>query len=134
MKNTLILGIALIVIGAAIIGYRQFSYSSRETVLDIGPIKATAETTKTDSITAPDMVAQKLPQTVEIKDIGPCKKHVKVTIEESAIRARFDEKYSDLVLKATGFVPGFRPGKAPRKIVEKRYKKEVSAKRDYPSG
>lgn len=84
------------------------------------------EPTKSDSITAPDMVAEKLPQTVEIKDIGPCKKHVKVTIEETAIRARFDEKYSDLVLKATGVVPGFRPGKAPRKIVEKRYRKEVA--------
>ena len=47
MKNTLILGIALILIGAAIIGYRQFSYNSRETVLEIGPIKATADTTKT---------------------------------------------------------------------------------------
>ena len=81
--------------------------------------------TKTDSITAPDMVAEKLPQTVEIKDIGPCKKHVKVTLEETAIRARFDEKYSDLVLKATGIVPGFRPGKAPREIVVRKYKKEV---------
>lgn len=85
-----------------------------------------SEPTKTDSITAPDMVAEKLPQTVEIKDVGPCKKHVKVTIEETAIRARFDEKYSELVLKATGVVPGFRPGKAPRKIVEKRYKKDVA--------
>ena len=47
MKNTLILSIALILIGAAIIGYRQFSYNSRETVLEIGPIKATADTTKT---------------------------------------------------------------------------------------
>ena len=47
MKNTLILGIVLILIGAAILGYQQFSYRSRETVLEIGPIKATAETTKT---------------------------------------------------------------------------------------
>ncbi|MFO0938396.1 MAG: trigger factor [Gemmataceae bacterium] len=87
----------------------------------------TLDSKKSDSITAPDMVAEKLPQTVEIRDVGPCKKHVKVTIEESAIKARFDEKFSDLVLKATGVVPGFRPGKAPRKIVEKRYKKEVAA-------
>ncbi|MEQ1862754.1 MAG: hypothetical protein ABMA13_22770 [Chthoniobacteraceae bacterium] len=47
MKPTLILGIALILIGAAILGYRQFSYKSRETVLELGPLKATAETTKT---------------------------------------------------------------------------------------
>ena len=47
MKNTLILGIALILIGAAILAYGHFSYRTRETVLQIGPIKATAETTKT---------------------------------------------------------------------------------------
>src|SRR5262245_55757606 len=86
-----------------------------------------ATDTKTDSITAPDAVATKLPQTVEIKDAGPCKKHVKVTIEETAVKARFDEKFSDLVLNATGFVNGFRPGKAPRKMIEKRYRPEVSA-------
>ncbi len=86
-----------------------------------------ATDTKTDSITAPDAVITKLPQTVEIKDAGPCKKHVKVTIAEEAIKARFDEKFSDLVLNATGVVNGFRPGKAPRKMIEKRYRPEVSA-------
>lgn len=47
MKGTLILGIALIVLGAGVLGYGHFSYRERETVLEIGPIKATAETTKT---------------------------------------------------------------------------------------
>ena len=47
MKNKLILGIVLVVIGAAILAYGQFSYRARETVLKIGPINATAETTKT---------------------------------------------------------------------------------------
>ena len=47
MKNNLIIGIALILIGAAILAYGHFSYRTRETVLEIGPIKATAEKTKT---------------------------------------------------------------------------------------
>ena len=47
MKNTLILGIALILLGAAVLAYHQFSYRTRETVLEIGPIKATAEKTHT---------------------------------------------------------------------------------------
>ena len=47
MKNTLILGLALILIGAAVLAYHQFSYQTRETVLEIGPIKATAEKTHT---------------------------------------------------------------------------------------
>ena len=52
MKTHLIIGIALILIGAAILSYRGFSYTSREEVLKIGPIKATAETTKTVPIPA----------------------------------------------------------------------------------
>ncbi len=83
--------------------------------------------TKSDSITAPDAVAQKLPQTVEIKDAGPCKKHVKVTVERTVIDTRFDEKYTDIVRSADVQVPGFRPKKAPRKIIEKQYKKAVAA-------
>ena len=47
MKNTLIIGIVLILLGAAVLAYRQFSYKTEETVLDIGPLKATAERTKT---------------------------------------------------------------------------------------
>ena len=47
MKNTLIAGIALILLGAAVLAYRQFSYKTEETVLNIGPIKATAERTRT---------------------------------------------------------------------------------------
>ena len=45
MKSQSILGIILILIGAAILAYGHFSYQSRETVLEVGPIKATAEKT-----------------------------------------------------------------------------------------
>ena len=47
MKNTLILGIALILHGAGILAYGQFSYRTHETVLEVGPIKATADKTNT---------------------------------------------------------------------------------------
>ena len=47
MKNTLIPGIVLILIGAAVLAYGHFSYQTRDTVLEIGPIKATAERTHT---------------------------------------------------------------------------------------
>ena len=43
MKITLIFGIVLVLLGAGILAYRQFSYQSRETVLEIGPIKATSD-------------------------------------------------------------------------------------------
>ena len=47
MKSKTLSGIVLILIGAAILAYRQFSYQSRETVLEVGPIKATADKTHT---------------------------------------------------------------------------------------
>jgi trigger factor len=55
----------------------------------------------------------KLHQAVEMTDIGPCKKHIKVTIERDDIERMLNDKYSKLVVDAS--VPGFRPGKAPRK-------------------
>ena len=52
MNNKSILGIVLILIGAAILAYGHFSYRTTETVLEVGPIKATAEKTKTVPIPA----------------------------------------------------------------------------------
>src|SRR5262249_35902968 len=67
--------------------------------------------------------APKLPQKVEIRDVGPCKKHIKVTIEREPIDNRLNDKFKELVSDAT--VPGFRPGKAPRKLIERRFNHEV---------
>ncbi len=67
--------------------------------------------------------AVKLHQTVEMKDIGPCKKHIKVTIERDDIDKILEKQYSELVTDAQ--VPGFRPGKAPRKLVVKKFQKDV---------
>jgi trigger factor len=66
---------------------------------------------------------QKLNQTVEMQDIGPCKKHIKVTVDRTDIDRLLDKKYSELVVDAP--VAGFRPGKAPRKIIERRFHKDV---------
>ncbi len=74
--------------------------------------------------TAPE--EQKLKQSVEIRDVGPCKKHVKVTVDREQIDERLDEKFTGLVRSDQPQVRGFRPGKAPRKLIEKQYKESVS--------
>jgi trigger factor len=66
---------------------------------------------------------ERLHQQVQIRDIGPCRKHIRVTVERPDIDARLAEKFSELVVDAP--VAGFRPGKAPRKIIERRFRKEV---------
>ena len=47
MKAATLIGILLIVFGIGALAYQGFSYKSEEKVLDIGPIEATKETTKT---------------------------------------------------------------------------------------
>jgi hypothetical protein len=50
VKGTLLLGIALVLVGAAVLAYRHFSYETRETVFKVGPIEATADRTRTVSL------------------------------------------------------------------------------------
>ena len=69
---------------------------------------------------------EKLDQIVDIKDAGPCKKHIKVTVQRAQIDERFDAKFSELTLSDQPQVNGFRPGKAPRKMIEKRYYDSVA--------
>lgn len=47
MKPILILGVALVIMGAAVLGYDHYTYTTKENVLQIGPITATAERTHT---------------------------------------------------------------------------------------
>lgn len=42
-----LVGIALIVLGVVAFAYKGISYTSRDTVIDIGPLHATADTQKT---------------------------------------------------------------------------------------
>ena len=47
MRTTAVLGVLLIALGLATLAYQGISYTSRETVLDVGPVHATAERQKT---------------------------------------------------------------------------------------
>jgi len=47
MKPTVLLGIALIVLGVITLAYQGITYTTRETVIDVGPLKTTVEKQKT---------------------------------------------------------------------------------------
>ena len=47
MKPIMIVGIVLIALGMGVLAYQGITYTSREKIIDIGPIQATRETTKT---------------------------------------------------------------------------------------
>lgn len=82
----------------------------------------TAEATPEGAAELPK-AKEKLQQSVEIRDVGPCRKHIKVTVDRNNIDKLLADKYKQLV--GDSWVPGFRPGKAPRQIVVRRYQKEV---------
>jgi trigger factor len=67
---------------------------------------------------------QKLRQEVQIRDSGPCRKHVRVEVNREDIDSRMADHFKKLASESQ--ITGFRPGKAPRKLVEKRFFKEVS--------
>jgi trigger factor len=66
----------------------------------------------------------KLDLKVDIRNVGPCKKHVAVAIDRAEITKQFAESLGSMRRDAK--VPGFRPGHAPLSLIEKRFKKEVS--------
>ena len=47
MKPIALVGLVLLVFGLAALAYQGITYTSRETVIDLGPIHATAEREKT---------------------------------------------------------------------------------------
>ena len=61
---------------------------------------------------------------VTIEDAGPCKKKVIIERPEEAIKQETDKQYGELLKEAQ--IPGFRKGRAPRRLLEKRFGKEVS--------
>ena len=85
--------------------------------------EAQVDTTAT-AVAEAEKNPNRLNQVVEMKDTGPCRKHIKVSVGREDIDKRLHQKYSELMLESS--VSGFRPGKAPRKLVEKRFQKEVS--------
>ena len=60
----------------------------------------------------------------EIKDVGPCKKHIRVIVAKDAIAGVMSEAIQEYAGKAE--IPGFRVGKVPSSLVKKRFKKEIS--------
>jgi trigger factor len=60
---------------------------------------------------------------LEVTELGPVKRAVKIEVPAEDVTKRFQEAYADLNRQV--HVPGFRPGKAPLALLEKRYAKAV---------
>jgi len=67
--------------------------------------------------------AEKLHLEVSVENRGACERHISVTVPREDIDRYFGKEYDELMPEAQ--VPGFRPGRAPRKLVERRFQKEI---------
>jgi trigger factor len=72
-----------------------------------------------DATTTPEPGANE----VEIEDVGPALKRVKITVPPEAVAEKIEESIGSLSQEAT--LPGFRRGKAPRRLLEKRFGESV---------
>lgn len=62
---------------------------------------------------------------VSVENLAPCKKLVRVELDATAVNAAFDAITKDYQKQAA--LPGFRPGKAPRDMVIKKYDADIIA-------
>ena len=60
---------------------------------------------------------------LEVTELGPVKRALKIEIPEDEVNKQFAQSYAELNKQVR--IPGFRPGKAPLALLEKRYAKEV---------
>ncbi len=65
----------------------------------------------------------KLSLNVKIEKPGSCKRHITITVSREDIDRYLDDAFGDLTPKAE--VRGFRPGRAPRKLVEQQFKEQI---------
>lgn len=65
----------------------------------------------------------KLDLQVKVDERSACERHITVGVSREDIDRYFDKEFSELVTSAQ--VPGFRPGHAPRKLIETRFRKDV---------
>src|SRR5256885_15712951 len=59
----------------------------------------------------------------EFADINETRKNVRVEIPTDIVNAEIDRIATDYSRKAR--VPGFRPGKAPARVIKQRYKEQI---------
>lgn len=67
---------------------------------------------------------KKLELDVQVTSPSACERHVTVTIARDDIERYFDNAFAEMMPNAA--VPGFRIGRAPRKIVESRFRDDVT--------
>jgi len=62
--------------------------------------------------------------TIDIQKTSDCERRVKVIVPRADVEEYFYKEYTEL--EKTAHVQGFRVGKAPRRLIERRFRKEIT--------
>src|SRR3954447_10475582 len=81
----------------------------------------TAGATTTEA--APGAAEEAYQYDIKIEDAGPATKKVVVSIPKERVTEKLTEQFKELRQQAA--IPGFRPGHAPQKLIEKRFSTDV---------
>lgn len=71
-----------------------------------------------------ETAAERLDLQVKVDKPGACERHVVVTVPRKDVDRYFKKAFDDLGPKAE--MPGFRVGKAPRKLLESRFREQIT--------
>jgi trigger factor len=103
--------------------FRSSNMAEEEQTTDLEQEDQTVESDTQEEETTEEE-APELKNIVTVEEAGPCKKKVIIEIPEAKIKKITDEQYGELGKEAV--VPGFRKGRAPRRLLEKRFAKEIA--------
>jgi trigger factor len=81
------------------------------------------ETAVVEPKSAGDEVKEEIPYQIKIEEAGPATKKVSIEIPQEVIASKLKEQFQGLRKDAA--IPGFRPGHAPQKLIEKRFNSDV---------
>jgi trigger factor len=68
---------------------------------------------------------KRIQQTVAVEDAGTCSKLLKVEVDAAATAEAFEKCLNQM--QKLAHIPGFRPGRVPRAMIEKRFAKDIAA-------
>ncbi|MEX0654261.1 MAG: trigger factor [Phycisphaeraceae bacterium] len=79
----------------------------------------TNEPTPGNPTETPESTEERPEQSVTVEDIGPARKKLTIEVPESRIKEQIEKAYGQLRDEAV--LPGFRRGRAPRRLIERRF-------------
>jgi trigger factor len=95
------------------------------TTLDETETQAEETVAEEQEPAAEEAEEDKLPKPeISVEDAGVARKKVSVKIPEERIKGKLDSRYSEL--RSEVDIPGFRRGRAPRRLIEKRLGKDIA--------